>query len=163
MGLSMTSTPKPKILRLPKSILDSAKAALLAFNREEERTDVGPREIIVAKDVSLDSYLQYRERDKLPVHVRMRLVDGRIAIYEAPDYMHASVQVAVHFVMKGWNLLHLSSFTDVDMIVGQNASYTADIAQLPRNRAQPPAGLGANVDDDPYPTIVVEIGSTQLV
>ncbi|RUS20340.1 hypothetical protein BC937DRAFT_95457 [Endogone sp. FLAS-F59071] len=123
---------KPKTLRLPSACFESAGQQLLA----------GGSDIVIAENVSLDSYLNYAEQDdKHPV--RFRLENGTILAHEVPSHPHAAAQGRV----TKWidQLLdHVDQLPTVNMIVGPNSVYEPDVAFRPLRRPRPPAAQGMN-------------------
>ncbi|CAI2178223.1 19385_t:CDS:2 [Funneliformis geosporum] len=152
---------KKKRIQLLSKDVDSARERLLALPQVEEHGEyTGSSEIILKENVSLEEYLDYR--DKNPnLSVRVYLHDGRIKAYEVPLTPHAMVSAVIKILMGRWNYHDLEYGDGSNMIVGQNSAKEPDswIRPVKRRRSMPYKAMdrfgGA------YPTMIVEVGYTQ--
>ena len=145
-------------IRLSSEILDSARATLLEAAQREEAADV-PNEVVLLENVSLERYIRYRN-NRPTLNVNIRLLDGKIVAYEVPLDDHSAPASTLDRLMGGWSNRMLG-FPMLDIKIGQNTMYHADVAFRPRGLPQPPAGQGVNATGNPYPTMVVEIGVSE--
>ncbi|GBB92081.1 hypothetical protein RclHR1_01960031 [Rhizophagus clarus] len=173
----MASTNK---LRLGKKVLESAKEQLIALqeredtgvlvteidnedddNEEEEEEDKLESGIIVATNISLETYQNYyKEEAKLTVD--MRLLDGNVIIYEVPLGPHAAVGGEFTRLMIMW-YNNLMVFGDRNVIVSRNSLVRPDVTVQPNDLPQPVAGRECDSTGWPYPTVVMEVGLSEGV
>jgi len=139
-----------KPLRISQKVIESARNTL------EEDHERGP--IVIAENVSLEQFLKYCQRDKLPA--RIQLVDGRVAVYEIPSELHGVLVMHLGGEIRSWNNIEFRGFADIHMIVGPNTVYSCDAALQPRRLPQP-AAISMDLDGYPFPTMVVEVGKAQ--
>lgn len=144
----------PRVLRLNSSLIETARDIL---DRESE-VNAGS-EFVLARNVSLDSYLKYVDRF---VHLpfRMRLEDGKLLAIELTRRAHA--WSIITFATATRPLYpHARTGTGETVIVGQRSAYDPDVSVTPPGRPRPPLGQGCNSNNDPYPTVVFEIADSQ--
>ena len=145
----------PRVLRLNSSLIEIARDIL---DDGESEVNAGS-EFVLARDVSLDSYLKYVDRcGHLPI--RMRLEDGKLLAIELTRRAHA--WSIITFAAATRPLYpHARTGTGETVIVGQRSAYNPDVSVTPPGRPQPPPGQGCNSSNDPYPTVVFEIADSQ--
>ncbi|CAG8846253.1 13739_t:CDS:1, partial [Racocetra persica] len=137
----------------------SARHKLLAIKRQEGIEEIKRKGIIIDKEVSLKTYLEFCKGEP-SISVKHHLIDGKIEAYEMPLDHHASVQGMLTGIMFNWNN-QLRVIGEIDIIVGANSVYRPDICVRPLNRRRPQLAQAINSTGNPYPTLVVEIGSTE--
>jgi hypothetical protein len=117
---------KRKRIQLLSKDIDLARERLLALPQVEEHGEyTGSCEITLKENVSLEEYLDYRDKNpNLPV--RIYLHDGKIKAYEIPLAPHAMVSAKVKGEMIKWNDQDLEYGDDTNMIVGQNSAKEPD-------------------------------------
>jgi Uma2 family endonuclease len=150
-----TSSRTPK-LRLSQDVLDVAKNRLLDKNPPQEG-------IVLATNVSLESYVDFCEEKKLPV--KLRLINGKVVAYELPQREHSSATFNVGLLISEWagGRHAISGTTEEDLIVAGNSYFTADLAIRPRNLPPPLPGRACNSRGSAYPTLVLEVGNTESI
>lgn len=140
-----------------------ARKTLLEFDRKniikESTTEEGSAEktesseIVVFSDVSLESYHKFLgERRRFNVYVR--LIKGKVIAYEMPSPPHSIATGELNFMIKSWSN-RLNVLSELDITVGNNSEYCADIAVEPKQ--VPPPGPG----HVPQPRMIVEVGKTE--
>ena len=105
---------------------DIARERLIAFQQHDEDGNMELSELTLATNVSLESFVKYREKTK--PSVQMRLVDGKIRVYEVPFHTHG-VTVGNLAVMAALWSNQLNVITELDIVVGLNT--TMCVADLP--------------------------------
>ena len=65
--------------------------------------------------------------------------------------------------MNSWNRRLLRVIGEVDIIIGPRSVYRPDLSIRPNQRQRPPFRQAINSSGNPYPTMVVEIGNTEIV
>ncbi|CAG8670423.1 11080_t:CDS:1 [Acaulospora morrowiae] len=143
------------------SKFDLARYRLLSIKRQEGREEVKRRGIVIDREISLETYLGFCDKEPR-ISVKYRLADGTIEAYEMPVDLHAVVQAKLIGIVDNWND-QLQVFGELDIIVGSRMVYRPDISIRPRNRQRPQASQAVNSSGHPYPTLVVEIGNTESV
>ncbi|RIA98322.1 hypothetical protein C1645_750248 [Glomus cerebriforme] len=173
-----SSVPIPKKrLKLGRKTLDSAKEQLLALQErevtevlvtegvvieekeeeeEEEELETG---IVVAKNISLETYLNYHKQET-GLTVDMRLLDGNVIIYEVPLGPHAAVAGEIGKLMGIWHN-NLTILGERDVIVDRNTVVRPDASIQPDDLPRPPVGQECDKAGWPYPTVVVEVGLSE--
>ncbi|CAG8615029.1 7776_t:CDS:1 [Racocetra fulgida] len=151
----------PMTFRLSKEPLTKAREQLLTFQQDEKmEINENMKPIIIAENVSLDSYIKHRKTErKLPV--RIRLVDGNVQAYEVPLSSHGAVAFKIGHLICNW--YPLIGIDNEDLIVGPNSYYTADFTIRPPNLPRAPTGQEPNSDASAYPTMVVEVGNSESI
>nr|CAG8651488.1 7246_t:CDS:1 [Entrophospora candida] len=141
------------------SALDSARHKLLAIRRQEGIEEVKRKGIIIDREVSRRTYVEFSESEPR-VSAKYRLINGKIEAYKIPLNPHGLAQGKLIAIMGNWNdqLLVLGS---LDVIVGTRSVYCPDISVQPRNRQQPQPSQAVNSSRQPYPTLVVEIADME--
>ncbi|CAG8666101.1 16739_t:CDS:1 [Racocetra fulgida] len=127
--------------------------------RQEGIEEIKRKGIIIDKEVSLKAYLKFCKGEP-PISVKHHLIDGKIEAYEMPLDHHALVQGKLTGRMGNWNY-RLQVMGEIDTIVGTNSVCHPDICVRPINRRRPQLAQAINSTGNPYPTLVVEIGSTE--
>jgi hypothetical protein len=109
---------KKKRFQLLLKDINLAKKHLLALPQLEEHGEyMGTREITLKENVSLQEYLDYRDKNpSLSVH--MYLHEGKIKVYEVPSTPHAMVSAVIKILMGRWNYDDLEYGDNTNMIVG---------------------------------------------
>ncbi|RHZ55983.1 hypothetical protein Glove_408g19 [Diversispora epigaea] len=142
------------------SKFDLARHRLLAIDRQEGTQEVKRMEIVIDKEISLNTYLKFCESEP-DVIVKYCLIDGKIEAYDIPDESHATVQGQLIGIMGSWNN-QLIVTGERDVIVNPRSIYRGDINVRPRHfqpqQPQRPQPSRARRHD---PNLVVEIGSTE--
>ena len=124
-AINSSSESAKKKIYLSAKAFGLAKERLLALPQEESEEYKGSREIILRENVSLDNYLEYRERDSnFPVHIYLH--DGRIIAYELPTFPHGRVAATVIVLMGLWNYRDLAFGNGGTMILGINDARKPD-------------------------------------
>ncbi|CAJ0651642.1 13639_t:CDS:2, partial [Entrophospora sp. SA101] len=113
--------------------IDSARHKLIAIRRQEGIEEVKRKGIIIDREVSP---------------------------YEVPLNPHGLIQAKLISIMDNWSV-QLQVIGELDVIVGTRSIYRSDISVQPRNRRQPQPSQAVNSSRKPYPTLVVEIASTE--
>src|SRR5271169_5346186 len=95
-------------LRITSEKFDLAKSSLFKFEGKEIEgeggitTEVKQREIVIASDVPLESYLRFCNNErKYPVNIR--LVKGKVIAYEIHHAPHGIAQTCLSFLMHDWS------------------------------------------------------------
>src|ERR1043166_3350210 len=171
ISVSMTSTNK---LRLSKEVLDLAKEQLISLqeredtdalvteiddeegDNEEEEEDELESGIVVATNISLETYLNYY-KGEARLTVKMRLLNGKVTIYEVPLGPHSAIAGEIGKFMGIWHN-NLTVLGERDVIVSMNSVLRPDGAIQPDDLPQPVAGRECDSAGWPYPTVVVEVG-----
>ncbi|CAJ0840026.1 7928_t:CDS:2 [Entrophospora sp. SA101] len=122
--------------------IDSARHKLIAIRRQEGIEEVKRKGIIIDREVSRRTYLEFCET------------------YEVPLNPHGLIQAKLISIMDNWSV-QLQVIGELDVIVGTRSIYRSDISVQPRNRRQPQPSQAVNSSRKPYPTLVVEIASTE--
>ncbi|CAG8473053.1 3687_t:CDS:1 [Diversispora eburnea] len=138
---------------------DSARHKLLAIRQQEGIEEVKRKGIIIDKNVSLSTYLEFCKGEP-SISVKHHLIDGKIEAYEMPLDPHSLIQAKLTNIMDNWND-QLLAMGETDIIVNANSVYRPDICVRPVNRRRPSRAQAINSTGLPYPTMVVEIGSTE--
>ncbi|CAB5351122.1 uncharacterized protein OCT59_006705 [Rhizophagus irregularis] len=121
---------KRKRIQLLSKDINSTRERLLALPQLEEHGEyTGSCEIILNENVSLEEYLDYRDKNP-SFPVRIYLHDGKIKAYEIPLAPHSMVSA----VMFSWNNQELEYGYDTNMIVGQNSVKEPDSWVRPEDR-----------------------------
>ena len=88
-------------------------------------------------------------------------------IYEYNSEVHGRVQLEVGRQLGNFNVNNannsLGVSVELDLMVALNNVRRADGAVKPRGLPQRPAGQGMNANNDPYPTLVIEVGVSENV
>src|SRR4051812_47628841 len=126
---------KKKICLLTKEF-DSAKDYLLALPQEESEEYTESRELVLRENVSLDTYLKYREHDSsLPVLIY--LDNGTIKAYELLTFPRSRASALIKILMGLWNCVDLIYGDNATMILGANSSKEPNSWIRPKNRIRP--------------------------
>jgi hypothetical protein len=147
-----STTPRNSRLKLPQTILDSARERLLGQNPPEGG-------VILDRNISLESYVKYRETEE-DHSVQIRLLDGEIIAYELPLKPHGSAVIQVSSSLYSWSNLITGSSED-DLIIAPNSYFTADCTFGPRNLPPPLPNQACNSLGDAYPNMVLEVGNLE--
>nr|CAG8532134.1 3829_t:CDS:2 [Entrophospora candida] len=115
--------------------IDSARHKLLAIRRQEGIEEVKRKGIIIDREVSRRTYLGFCESEPR-VSVKYHLINRKIEAYEVPLNPHGLTQAKLISIMDNWSD-QLRVIGELDVIVAVNSSRK------------------------PYPTLVVEIASTE--
>lgn len=136
-----------------------AKETLLAIERYDDITEVDRKDVIVAENVMLDTFVKFSQKDpELPVKICLQ--DGKILVRELPSQIHGLVAGIVIRKLRPDTDLLLGS-TDIDIIVGLRSLYRPDASFKPIGLPIPPLQQACDGAGNAYPTMVVEIGDTQ--
>ncbi|CAG8760213.1 6468_t:CDS:1 [Dentiscutata erythropus] len=147
-------------LQLRKKDLNSARERLLAFQQENMEAEEFVKPIIIAKNVSLETYTKYCKAErKLPV--KIRLIDGNIIAYEVTLADHGVVVCEISNLIYGWDDQLNGAFAE-DLIL-ESSYCTADLTIRPRDLPPPHPGHESNSSGAPYPTMVTEVGYIETV
>ncbi|CAB4441920.1 unnamed protein product [Rhizophagus irregularis] len=124
---------KRKRIQLLSKDINSTRERLLALPQLEEHGEyTGSCEIILKENVSLEEYLDYRDKNP-SFPVRIYLHDGKIKAYEIPLAPHSMVSAVIKGLMFSWNHQELEYGY---MIVGQNSAKEPDSWVRPEGRPQ---------------------------
>ena len=139
---------------------DKARGHLMAIQRQDGTDEVYRRGIVVASNVPRETYLKFCDGEpKVPV--KHRFVDGKVIAYEIPLDPHSVVQGVLTGEMYTWNRCELDVMGETDVTVNTRDVYRPDACIRPQQRRQPPQRQAVNATGNPYPTMVIEIGSTE--
>ncbi|KAF9090481.1 hypothetical protein BGX27_002252, partial [Mortierella sp. AM989] len=143
----------PKRLQIPKFLFEKAKSQLLS------QPDSGP--VILARDVSLKAHSNYcSTHEDLPI--RICLVDGNVIAYEISLRPHTAVAGRIHSLLARWDAGDdLAIGGDLDVVLEVNAILKPDLYIQPWRRPAPPQGQGADSIGNAFPTMIVEIATSQ--
>ncbi|CAG8543646.1 3866_t:CDS:1 [Ambispora leptoticha] len=144
-------------MRNLKEKFDSARNRLLEFERKQPddgstEDSISPRPIVVFTGVTPERYQQFRNNEERKFHVFIRLVDGKVIVYDMPSPVHGHLLAEFIYMIRNWHGQLLVS-TDVDLNVGNN-TYSPDILVQP---LLVPVVLPTVMD----PRMVLEIGKTE--
>ncbi|CAG8597546.1 15944_t:CDS:1, partial [Dentiscutata heterogama] len=140
--------------------LNSARDRLLAFQQEKMEAEEFVKPIIIAKNVSLETYTEYCKAErKLPV--KIRLIDGNIIAYEVPLTDHGVVVSKFLILINNWDDQLISAFGE-DLIL-ESSYCTADLTVRPRDLPPLHPGHEPNSSGVAYPTMVIEVGTTETI
>ncbi|KAF9116175.1 hypothetical protein BGX27_004515 [Mortierella sp. AM989] len=147
--------PPPNRLRIAKFQFEKAKYQLLS------QPSNGP--VTLAQGISLEVYSKYRSsHEDSPIHIR--LVNGNVEAYEIPRRPHTSVTGLIMISVGLWDAARdLDVGADLDMVVGADSMLMSDGYILPRRRPDPPQGQGMDSLGGPYPTVVIQVATTQSI
>lgn len=139
------------------ALLEFDKKDFIRENSTEEVTaeETEPRDIVIFNDVSLERYRKFRqERRRFNVYVR--LLKGKVIAYDMPSPPHAILTAGMTFMTSNWSN-NLVIFSRLDLTVGNNSEFTADIAVEPRHAPRPGTGYV------PRPRMIIEVGKTETL
>ena len=139
---------------------DKARGHLMAIQRQDGTDEVYRRGIVVASNVPRETYLEFCNGEP-KVSVKHRFVDGKVIAYEIPLNPHSVVQGVLTGEMYTWNRCELDVMGETDVTVNTRDVYRPDACIRPQQRRQPPQRQAVNATGNPYPTMVIEIGSTE--
>ncbi|GBC03828.1 hypothetical protein RclHR1_05350002 [Rhizophagus clarus] len=163
--------------RIKREVLNSAEERLLTFQQREdtgvlateaEEEEVSEEEeeenelesgIVIARNISLKNYLDYRNGETR-FTVDTRLLDGKVIIYEAPLSIHGAVAGEFTTRMRFWHN-NLVACGERDVIIGVRSVSRPDGSIQPDDLPKPAPGRGCDLDDWPYPTVVIEVGVSE--
>ena len=89
-------------------------------------------------------------------NIYIRLVKGEIIAYEKPCSVHGFVAAQLMFKLQGWSN-KLCVLSELDIAVGNNSEYCADIAAEPIQIPPPAPGYEAQ------PTIIMEVARSETL
>src|SRR6185312_4974654 len=136
---------------------DKARGHLMAIQRQDGTDEVYRRGIVVASNVPRETYLKFCAGES-KVSVKHRFVDGKVIAHDLPLDPHSAIQGALTGEMYTWNRSELCVMGETDITVNTRDVYRPDACIRPR---QPPQRRAVNANGNPYPTMVIEIGSTE--
>ncbi|CAG8677380.1 1423_t:CDS:1, partial [Paraglomus occultum] len=139
---------------------DKARGHLMAIQRQDRMEEVYRRGIIVASNVPRETYLEFCNREP-KVSVKYRLIDGKVIAHDLPLDPHSTVQGVLTGEMYNWNHRELRVMGETDITVNMRDVYRPDACIRPIQRRQPSQRQAVNPSGNPYPTMVIEIGSTE--
>jgi hypothetical protein len=137
------------------TLLEFDRKDIIKENSTEEVTteETEPREIVIFDDVSLERYQKFRqERRKFNLYVR--LVKGKVIAYEMPSPPHSLLTFEIGLMIRTL-CNRLVIYNELDVVVGNNSEYCADVAIEPRHFPAPGTGYV------PRPRMIIEVGRTE--
>ncbi|KAF9157199.1 hypothetical protein BGX20_004076 [Mortierella sp. AD010] len=150
---SVTSLPQEKGLRLNQSQFNLAKKLL------SDHPSKCP--VTLAEGISLNEFSEYIDaHPKLPV--RICLIEGSVVAYEYPQDCRSYVTGRINILLGRWDATNdLRIGDNLDIKVGPNSMLISDCFIRPTRRPPPPPGQGTNNAGLAYPTVVVEVATSQ--
>ncbi|CAG8585397.1 uncharacterized protein OCT59_008777 [Rhizophagus irregularis] len=113
--------------------------------------------IVVFSDVSLERYRKFHGEGKLKrSNIYVRLVRGEVIAYEMPSSVRGFVALELATKLNNWSN-QLNVLSKLDITIGNNSEYCADVVAEPRQIPPPAHGYEAQ------PTIIIEVAKSETL
>ena len=146
-------SPRHKMLRISQTQFEEARSLFL---QDPSR---GP--VCLARGISLQGYYKYcTNHPRLPLRICLR--NWNVEAYELPDRPHDIIAGTFNTLVNEWDpTRQLYCGSDRDIQVGQTDMISPDCNVEPIHLPPPLPGQGSGPNNDPYPTVIVEVATSQ--